>query len=1287
MGDPQGEVPVSGTMILDLDGYILWRSKSISQLLKRNDIPTDTQSSLFQLLTKDSKRQFRTMLARTVETSAVYDFELTLQENIGLTQSIWADCFLITDGQGKPVNISCTLRNFLAREQTTNELIENKDKYRLLFETAPEAIFLLRPEGTICDCNDVACCIAGAAREELIGPLIQNSALFGREDGLRIADMLMKAGEGHSVEPLLLELQPRHGSPVWIESRVTELDLVNATPLLQFCFRDVTDKQRAEERARLALFELNQIFEAATPMNVIDRDFTILQINETYVKKFKVARDQVVGKKCYEIFPGPLCNTSECAMMRILAGDSNYIYEDTTGLPDGGSVISQVSAVPYRDVNGRVIGIVESFTDISDRKRSEEAVKESETRFRDLANLLPQMVYERDTEGGLTFANRKALELTGYSEQDLRQGLNIRALFSDEEQLKVAANFEKLMQGKSLSGNEYTITCKDGSSFPVRIYSSPIIKNGNVVGVRGIAIDITEQKAATRALMESEERLRTLQDNLPVGVFRTGVDGRIIFVNQAVVNMFRADSEDSVTSLIVMDLYADPKVRAELLRQLADNSSIHNFEAQFRRHDGSLFWGSLDIRAIKDESGRISHLDGTISDITARREAELALRAREETLRSQYQSIPVPTYTWERVDGDFELVDFNKQAAEITRGGIADMLGIKISDLYGDQPQLIADVEECYTTRRTLKREMLYHFWTRGDKLHLSIDYVFVPPRYVMVHTVDITSRLEAEAALRASEEKYRSLVEGASEAIFTIDNDGVFRYANSIAAERVGMSPQAIVGKRMHDLFPTRIADRQLNSIRAIIASGEGSVFETTTELKGQEFTYSTSVQPLRDHSGNIVAAMCIGRDVTALHKLSRELKIERDFVRSLLETANSLIVCLDSQARVTVFNQECERVTGYSRDEVLGKNWPDIFLPDDAKHRGLRDFASWVIAHPSDMYEGPLRTKSGEIRTILWSNSALLTSNSQDLVAIAVGQDITTRKVAERAMLESEEKYRLLVENVGVMIARVDHDGVVQFVNDFAATRWHVTVGEIIGKPVRHFIPPEISDRLLEIIRRVIDSGKQLTEELPIGIDGEERWYFTTIHPYINSQGESRSAMLIADDVTEQKRAQEELQRAHEKLQSEQEALRQANITLRELISGIESEKDNIKQQIQTNIETIVMPLLADLLAKSTPQIEPGARLLEECFVDIASPYLNHLSARYKLLTINELRICGMISNRRNTNDISKLLGISPRTVEKHREQIRRKLGLTHSSTNLQSYLMSIKEEIAEQLRIRNT
>ncbi|UCD17055.1 MAG: PAS domain S-box protein, partial [Candidatus Zixiibacteriota bacterium] len=125
--------------------------------------------------------------------------------------------------------------------------------------------------------------------------------------------------------------------------------------------------------------------------------------------------------------------------------------------------------------------------------------------------------------------------------------------------------------------------------------------------------------------------------------------------------------------------------------------------------------------------------------------------------------------------------------------------------------------------------------------------------------------------------------------------------------------------------------------------------------------------------------------------------------FVRTLLDTANSLIICLDKEASLLVFNAECERVTGYKNQEVIGKSWPKLFLPEDHHHCRRDNFAEWARENPRDTYEGPIKTRSGEIRTILWSNSVIFYPDTDELIAIAVGQDITKRKLAEKALKEA--------------------------------------------------------------------------------------------------------------------------------------------------------------------------------------------------------------------------------------------------------------------------------------------
>ncbi len=182
--------------------------------------------------------------------------------------------------------------------------------------------------------------------------------------------------------------------------------------------------------------------------------------------------------------------------------------------------------------------------------------------------------------------------------------------------------------------------------------------------------DITKRINAEETLKESEERYRTLQSNIPVGVFRSTPEGKIISVNPAMVKMLGYNLEEELLAIPAVDFYLFPQQRKTLLKRLRDKGSVTNFEVQLKRKDGSTFWGSFNIKGITDGQGRIIHQDGVLEDITARKRAEEALRKAHDRLE-----VRVKERTKELAESNKELqkeVTQRKQAEEQMKAALKE---------------------------------------------------------------------------------------------------------------------------------------------------------------------------------------------------------------------------------------------------------------------------------------------------------------------------------------------------------------------------------------------------------------------------------------------------------------------------------------------------------------------------------------------------------------------------------------------------------------------------------------
>jgi len=409
--------------------------------------------------------------------------------------------------------------------------------------------------------------------------------------------------------------------------------------------RDVQERKRglAVEALRNAEREKSAILDAMSELLLfLDTNMRVIWSNNAVHRQFNMLPDQLEGKYCYEALHGLNRPCRICPVAKVIETGGPCMIDDFSSLGKRWTM----RAYPVKNEEEKVVGIVEIVTDITKRKRAEEALKESEQHLQSIIQGSPIPSFVIGNDHKVIYWNKALEELSGIKAEEVtgtRQ--HWRAFYSKERPCLAdilvdddTAQIPLLYQGK-YSASKFLEGAYEATDFFPELgengkwlrFTAAAIRNsqGNLVGAIETLEDITDRKRAEEALMQTEEKYRSIFENSVMGIFQTTLEGRIISANQAFARILGYESPDEIMSTVKdvsRQLYVYPEQRAEFLHCIEERGIVQDFQVQFFRKNRSIAWITVNARAVRDSSGKLLYIEGANQDITDQKILETQLR-------------------------------------------------------------------------------------------------------------------------------------------------------------------------------------------------------------------------------------------------------------------------------------------------------------------------------------------------------------------------------------------------------------------------------------------------------------------------------------------------------------------------------------------------------------------------------------------------------------------------------------------------------------------------------------
>jgi PAS domain S-box-containing protein len=764
------------------------------------------------------------------------------------------------------------------------------DVFRSMVDNLTDGAVILDNDGRIIFANQAICKLSGYSKEEL--KCNKYRILFDDIEGTLLSDILSNS-EFRNKDQIKSFLRSKTGEKFYIdlfcEPYINEEDEKNGNYLL---FKVITQKEPLQEIIRQSELNYHVLFESAQDAIFLLSENKFIDCNPTTLRMFGCNDKHEILGMAPEVFSpekqpdGQDSYEKSRKKIRLAMEGNSLPFEWRHKQLKGHEFDAEVILTPVEfDSKPMIIAFVR---DITERKRIEEALCQSEQKYRDLINFLPTTIYESDLNGNLIFANQTGMEYFGMTEAEIAKGINVLQFIAPQYRQRAAENFSDIIKNNKISSGEYLAQKRNGELFDVYITSRAILTDGRPIGVRGNIVDLTEQKKAKQTAL----RLASIVESSDDAIIGKTLQGIITSWNKGAETIFGYSVNEIIgkpASILIPSYNLEEEQL--FLNKIRNGEHIKHFETVRKKKDGSEIEVSLTVSPVYNLTGDIVGIASIARDITERRNAEKlrsvvdaakTLLQSEEKFSKAFHNSPVPicitTYK------DPQVIEFNLAFEEQTGFTKEELKGRSILELpvFHNRQDLEMILRSLAKKRYIRNHEIIFKIKNGEKRICLVSSEIFEIGGEPCVLNIflDITEQRLAEETINESKQRLELMIEQTLVGFIECNTNFIITSWNPSAERIFGFSAKEAIGRHVGNLIVTEEELEERNKLWSHILTSETgiSTINKNKTKDGRTITCEWRDTAINDHKGHVIGIVSLVADISERIEIEESLKESRE-------------------------------------------------------------------------------------------------------------------------------------------------------------------------------------------------------------------------------------------------------------------------------------------------------------------------------------------------------------------------------------------------------------------------